>query len=187
MPVAEIHLIEGYSDTEKTRLGRAVTDAIRLVVPAAPEAITVMLHEHKPSQYMRGGAHRTPAPAAPDPVEVVRHYLTAMEARDLETARAMLGDGFTMTFPGPSVMTTLEELIAWARPRYQSVAKTYDAFEAFQGADAAVVYTRGTLAGVWPDGGAFEGIRFIDRFELIGGKITKQDVWNDIAEVKATL
>ncbi len=32
---------------------------------------------------------------------------------------------------------------------------------------------------------AFEGIRFIDRFEVTAGKITRQDVWNDIAEVKA--
>ena len=46
-------------------------------------------------------------------------------------------------------------------------------------------YTRGTLAGEWPDGTAFSGIRFIDRFEVTDGKITQQDVWNDIAEVRA--
>ena len=34
-------------------------------------------------------------------------------------------------------------------------------------------------------GACFEGIRFIDRFEVIDGKITKQDVWNDMAEVRA--
>ncbi len=185
MPVAEIHLIEGYSDTEKTRLGRAVTDAIRFVVPAAPEAITVMLHERKPGQYMRGGTHRSPAPALPDPALIVRQYLDAMEARDLDAARAFLADGFTMTFPGAAPMTTLDALIAWSKPRYAFVRKSYDGTEAFQGAEGAVVYTRGTLSGEWPDGTAFEGIRFIDRFEVTVGKITRQDVWNDIAEVKA--
>ena len=32
---------------------------------------------------------------------------------------------------------------------------------------------------------ALKRIRFIDRFEVIDGKITKQDVWNDMAEVRA--
>ncbi|MGB1034547.1 MAG: 4-oxalocrotonate tautomerase, partial [Primorskyibacter sp.] len=48
------------------------------------------------------------------------------------------------------------------------------------------VYCRGTLSGEWPDGTAFDAIRFIDRFEIVGDKITKQDVWNDIAETRAT-
>jgi hypothetical protein len=36
---------------------------------------------------------------------------------------------------------------------------------------------------VWLDGTAFSGIRFIDRFEVAGGLIRRQDVWNDLAEV----
>ncbi|EDZ42034.1 4-oxalocrotonate tautomerase [Rhodobacteraceae bacterium HTCC2083] len=51
--------------------------------------------------------------------------------------------------------------------------------------DAAIVYCRGTLSGEWPDGTTFTGIRFIDRFEVVGDKLTQQDVWNDIAETKA--
>jgi len=50
--------------------------------------------------------------------------------------------------------------------------------------DASVVYCRGTLQGQYHDESRFEGIRFIDRFEVIGGKIIKQDVWNDMAEVR---
>jgi hypothetical protein len=64
------------------------------------------------------------------------------------------------------------------------VTKTYEAFEAFHADGAAVVYARGTLSGEWPDGTAFSGIRFIDRFALQGGLIVRQDVWNDIAEVR---
>ncbi len=117
-----------------------------------------------------------------DPAGTLRRYLDAMEARDLETAQAMLGDGFQMTFPGTSPMATLQELIDWSRPRYRFVKKTIEGFDA--SADGRVVYCRGTLFGEWPDGTAFEGIRFIDRFEVENGKITRQDVWNDMGEVR---
>lgn len=91
-----------------------------------------------------------------------------------------------MTFPGTAPIAKLSELIEWARPRYNRVTKTYDGFDALQGAgDVAVVYCRGTLSGEWPDGTPFSGIRFIDRFEVTEGRITRQEVWNDIAEVKA--
>lgn len=186
MPVVQVHLLQGYDAEQKTRLGKALTDAIRFVVPAAPEAITVMLHEMEKADYMRGGTSRDPAPALPNPAGVVRAYLASMEARDLDAAQAMLAEGFTMTFPGTAPMATLQELIDWAKPRYRFVTKTYDGFDAMQSdGDAALVYCRGTLAGEWPDGTPFGGIRFIDRFELVGGRITRQDVWNDIAETKA--
>ncbi len=185
MPIVEIHLLEGYDADAKRRLGEGLTDAVRLVVPAPPEAITVMVHEMKAEEYFRGGQTRTPAPPLPDPADLVRTYLNLMEAREIAAAEAMLGDGFQMVFPGTPPMQTLQELIDWAAPRYRFVKKVYEGFDAMQGAEAAVVYARGTLSGEWPDGKAFSGIRFIDRFEVTGGKITRQDVWNDIAEIKA--
>ena len=42
------------------------------------------------------------------------------------------------------------------------------------------------VSGIMPDGTPFEGIRFIDRFEVTEGLLTRQDVWNDIAEIKGT-
>ena len=121
-----------------------------------------------------------------DAAEIVKSYLAAMEARELEAAGAMLGDGFRMTFPGTPPMMALSDLIDWAKGRYRFVGKTTDAVETFRSGDSAVVYVRGTLHGEWPDGRAFEGIRFIDRFEVSGGKITRQDVWNDMGEVRGT-
>jgi 4-oxalocrotonate tautomerase family enzyme len=185
MPTVEVHILEGYADDEKSRLGRALTDAVRFVVPAPPEAVTVMIHEMKPAHYMRGGEHRTGAPALPDPCAIVRSYLSALEARDLATAKALLAEDFFMIFPGTPPMHRLEELIEWAASRYRFVTKTYDGFDAFQGQQGAVVYAYGTLSGQWPDGAGFSDIRFIDRFELTDAKITRQDVWNDIAEVKS--
>ena len=184
MPIVEAHVLEGYAPDDKSRLVRALTDAIRFVVPAPDEAITVMLHEYAPENYGRGGTMRPPAPALPDPEKVVLDYLARMEAREIDAAQAMLAEGFVMTFPGTGPMTALFELIGWAKGRYRFVTKTYEAVEAFHAGGAAVVYARGTLAGEWPDGSAFEGIRFIDRFELKGGLIVRQDVWNDLAEMR---
>ncbi|MCA0873895.1 tautomerase family protein [Seohaeicola saemankumensis] len=186
MPIVELHVLEGYSSEEKQRLGQSITDAVRFVVPAAADLVTVMIHDMPADNYYRGRLQRSPAPARPDPVQIVKDYLAAMEARELDAARVMLCDGFAMTFPGTTPMHTLEELIEWSRPRYKYVTKTYEGFDALQSAgDEAIVYCRGTLKGEYHDGSTFDGIRFIDRFEIIDGKITKQDVWNDMAEVRA--
>ena len=184
MPVVEIHLIEGYDDAAKQRLGTALTDAVRSVVPAGPEAVTVMMHDLPATDYYRGGERRTPAPALPEAAGIVRAYLAAMEARDVDKAQAMLGEGFQMVFPGTDPMSTLQELINWSKPRYSFVRKRYEAYDT--SADGRVVHCHGTLYGEWPDGTAFDGIRFIDRFEVENGKIVRQDVWNDMGEVRGT-
>lgn len=188
MPIVELHVLEGYQADEKRRLAESITDAVRFVVPAAPELVTVMIHDMPSENYYRGRVSRSPAAALPDPTDLIRNYLSAMEAREIEKAEAMLADQFTMHFPGTGPLTKLQELIDWAKPRYRYVTKTYEGFDAMQSAgDEAIVYCRGTLSGEWPDGTAFKEIRFIDRFEVIGGKISRQDVWNDIAETKAQL
>ncbi len=186
MPIVELHLLEGYGSDEKRRLGEALTDAVRLVVPADPETVTVMIHGMRADGYYRGRVRRNPAPARPDPAILVKSFLQAMERRDIHAAEAMLADGFAMHFPGTAPMGRLKELLEWAAARYRFVKKTYEGFDALQSpGPAAIVYCRGTLSGEWPDGTAFHGIRFIDRFEIVGGAITRQDVWNDIAETRA--
>lgn len=185
MPVVTIHLIEGYDEATRRRLGTALTNAVAGVLEAAPDGITVMMPEMDPASYMRGGRSRQPGTPRPDPADLVQRFLTTMEARDLDTARAMLAPGFTMTFPGPQRMTTLEELVAWSQPRYRFVTKTYERFDSLQDGQTSICYCFGTLSGEWLDGTPFADIRFIDRFEIEGGRFTRQDVWNDMAEAKA--
>lgn len=180
MPIARIDLIAGYDAQAKERLAKAVTDAIRGVVDAPPEVVIVTVNDIPPENYFRGGTARQPGPALPDAEGVVRAYLAAMEARDLDTAAGFLAPGFAMTFPGGVTLRTPSELVAWAAPRYRFVRKTYDGFDAL----GRVVWCFGTLSGEWPDGTPFEGIRFVDRFALEGGLLVRQDVWNDIAEVR---
>ena len=185
MPIVEAHILEGYAPQEKSRLTRALTDAVRFVVPAPDEAITVMLHEYPKEAYARGGEHRDPAPARPDPVALVTRYRAAMETRDLNTAEACLGEGFEMVFPASHSMKSLPELIDWAKGRYRFVKKTTEGIEAFQAGGSSIVFVRGTLAGEWPDGRPFSSIRFIDRFEVVDDRIRRQDVWNDLGEVRS--
>lgn len=117
-----------------------------------------------------------------DAAAVVGDFLAAMEARDLTKAQAMLADDFTMVFPGTGPMRELPELVAWAKHRYAAVAKSYERFDVAPVTGGVAVYCFGTLYGEWLDGRAFEGIRFIDRFTVAGGKILDQRVWNDMGE-----
>ena len=123
-------------------------------------------------------------PAAAEATARVRAYLAAMEARDLGAASAMLAPGFAMVFPGGNRFTELADLVAWARPRYRFVRKLYQRFDAAPAEDGVAVTCFGTLQGEWPDGTAFSGVRFCDWF-LVGadGRLVRQEVWNDLAEL----
>lgn len=184
MPVTQITLLEGYPPEVRERLVQRVGDAVRSVI-AAPEAGTTTYVQHA-ATYRRDARVFTSGNAAhPVASDVVRGFLDAMEARELERARACLAPGFVMVFPGGARFTALDELVAWGKGRYQRVGKHFDGFdESWQG-DTSVVYVRGTLHGVWPDGTPFQGIRFIDRFEVVQGQLVRQDVWNDLATHRA--
>lgn len=182
MPVVRMTVIEGYDDATRQRLARRLTDAVRSTIAAPLDGITIAIEEVKPASYMRGRVARTPGSPLPPPGDLVRAFLGAMEARDLDKARTFLADGFAMTFPGGARFSALEELVAWAKERYRCVRKSYENFDECFGENGMVVYCSGTLSGEWPDGTPFAGVRFIDRFAVDGGKLMEQSVWNDLAE-----
>jgi len=99
---------------------------------------------------------------------IVRQYLDAMERRDLAAAKSFLAPGFYMAFPGGRRFTALEELVDWAKGRYQRALKKYDAFETA----GDTVYCFGTLHGELLDGKPYSGVRF------------DQNVWNDKGEMR---
>ena len=115
-----------------------------------------------------------------DAIKVVSTYLNAMEARELAMARTLLAPGFTMVFPGGATFTTLDELIAWAKPRYRFVRKVHQRCDAALAADGVAVTCQGTLEGEWIDGRSFRCIRFCDWFLVRDGLLVRQEVWNDI-------
>jgi len=137
---------------------------------------------HQASTYQRDGTVFAAGGAEHvDASRLVRRFLDLMEQRDLDAARQCLAPDFAMRFPGTPVMHRLEELVQRSRARYRDVAKTYERFDESWADDATVVTCFGMLHGHWLDGSAFDGIRFIDRFEVADGLIRRQDVWNDLA------
>ena len=102
-----------------------------------------------------------------------------MERRDLAAAKSFLAPGFHMVFPGNKRFDSLEQLVLWAKERYRSARKTYDAFEV----SGNTIFCFGKLSGELLDGSPYSGIRFIDRFTVKDGKLVDQNVWNDMGEV----
>jgi hypothetical protein len=118
-------------------------------------------------------------------IDIAKAYLAAMESRDLARAKSFLAPGIEFIFPGGARLNDLDAIVAGSAKRYQFVGKHIESIDAAPVAGGGVaVYVRGTLHGRWLDGGAFEGIRFIDRIEVRDGLIVGQDVWNDSGEIR---
>lgn len=112
-------------------------------------------------------------------IALAREFLAAIEAEDEARAAALLAPGAVMIFPGARRFDAISTVLAGLRRRYRSVRKRFDRFDVVAG-DPVVVYCTGTLHGAFADGTAFADIRFVDRFEIAGGLIARQDVWNDV-------
>ncbi len=119
-------------------------------------------------------------------IGVVRAFLAALEARDVAVAQSYLAPDVRIVVPGGRIVGAAADIVANSRRRYRSIGKRIERFDAVAVAGGAqVVYCTGTLHGVWADGMAFEGVRFVDRFEVVAGCIRLQEVWNDAAEHRA--
>jgi phenylpyruvate tautomerase PptA (4-oxalocrotonate tautomerase family) len=181
VPVTQITLLKGYQQEAHQRIVDHVSKAVRSVIPAPEAGTTTFIQEVV--AYRRDGQFFDQGNAAlSSATEVVKRFLVAMQARDLTQAQTYLHADFQMVFPGGQTFHRLEELLGWGITRYQRVEKTFTHFdESWQG-DRTVVYCAGNLNGFWLNGKAFENIRFIDRFEVVAGKLARQDVWNDLGE-----
>lgn len=181
MPVVSITLLPGYAPDTQHRMVNRVAQAVRSVIDTPEAGTTVFVNEV--STYRRDGKVFSGGRAAhPVASEVVQSFLQAMQERDLQKAQSFLHPDFAMCFPGGVKMRSMSELIGWAQQRYSAISKNYEQFEESWQGDATVVFCHGTLQGTWLQGAPFEGIRFIDRMEVRGGLIYRQDVWNDLAE-----
>lgn len=123
-------------------------------------------------------------PATLSPAAVVDEFLRLLMIPDPASARRFVAPGLRIRFTGGRLMTDPAECAAFNAGRYRWVKKRVEATETVAGgSDAAtVVYSIGTLYGAWPDGVAFEGNRYVDRYVVSHGLITQMEVWNDSAE-----
>jgi hypothetical protein len=120
----------------------------------------------------------------PTPAQVVDEYLRLLMIPDPDAARRLVASGLQIRFTGGRKMSDPAECAAFNAGRYRWVKKRVDATETVAGGtvEHSVVYSLGTLYGEWPDGSAFEGNRYVDRYVVSNGLITQMDVWNDSAE-----
>lgn len=183
MPVISVTLLPGYPQDAQHRLVQRLAQTARSVIDASDAGTTVFVQEV--SAYRRdGNVFSSGGPVLPEASQLVAQFLDCMAARNFQAAQAFLAPSFEMVFPGGETMHQLTELLSWAAPRYQKVGKTKMHFDESWQSDKTVVYCRGMLNGVWLDGTEFKDIRFIDRFEVVKGKLQRQDVWNDLAEMR---
>lgn len=119
------------------------------------------------------------------PKALALRYLAAMERRDLDTARGFVTADAEFIFPGGARRSDLSAIVMGSSGRYRNIAKHIERCDLCEQADGtAVVYVLGSLYGQWPDGSVFSGIRFVDRFEITGGLIRRQEVWNNSGETR---
>lgn len=111
-----------------------------------------------------------------NPIELVKRYLGASEARRLDEAQSYLADDAEIIFPGGHY-TSLHEMATATTGRYRWVKKVYQEWDLAPRTDGTVVVINtGTLYGENIYGQPFEGIRYIDRFVIRNGKILNQQV-----------
>ncbi len=131
------------------------------------------------------------APTTLAPVDaggIVNEFLRLSMIPDPQSAAKFTSTDLQITFTGKRAMRTPADCTKFNAGRYKwvkkSIARTDVVIsspeEAARG--ETIVYSIGTLYGEWPDGKLFEGNRYVDRFVVKGGLITKMDVWNDSAE-----
>ncbi len=118
------------------------------------------------------------------PAEVVDEFLRLVMIPDPDSARRYTAPDLAIRFTGGRKMGDPADTSAFNAARYQWVKKRIDRTETVAGGSDAetVVYSLGTLYGVWPDGTPFEGNRYVDRYVVKHGLIVQMDVWNDSAE-----
>lgn len=114
--------------------------------------------------------------------DIVENFLEASMVPDPETAMTYMAPDVSITFTGGRKYKHPSESAGLNARRYKWVKKRMDRFDVVPGDAETIVYSLGTLYGEWPNGDAFEGNRYVDRFVVRDGKIVKMDVWNDSAE-----
>ncbi|MDO9353531.1 MAG: hypothetical protein Q7T55_07540 [Solirubrobacteraceae bacterium] len=118
------------------------------------------------------------------PADIVDQYLRILMIPDPASARRFVAPDLRIRFTGGRAMSDPSECAAFNAGRYAWVKKRIERTETVAGGtdDETIVYSLGTLYGAWPDGAAFEGNRYVDRYVVSRGLIREMEVWNDSAE-----
>jgi ketosteroid isomerase-like protein len=114
------------------------------------------------------------------PRAVVEEFFDRMDDdRRRATVGELFADDATITLPGATFSgpEAPAEFLDFLAPRYEWAAKEFDRW--MTAGDRVV--SLGTLYGVDTDGEAFDGVRYVDVYEIEDGRIRRLDVFNDLA------
>jgi ketosteroid isomerase-like protein len=96
-----------------------------------------------------------------------------------DTIGELLADDVVVTIPGQHFEgpNAAAELLDAFGGRYEWAAKRFDRWHETPN----VAVSQGTLYGVDDDGEDFEGVRYVDVFEVEDGLLVQWDIYNDLA------
>lgn len=111
------------------------------------------------------------------PRALVESFFERMQT-DRDSIGEFFADDSVITLPGARFegADAPAEFLAFLDPRYEWAAKEFDRWIE----SGPSVVSVGTLYGVDDDGEPFEGVRYVDVYEVENGKITRLDIWNDL-------
>jgi hypothetical protein len=115
-------------------------------------------------------------------IDVARDFMDAMERGDLAAATALCAQRFTLLAPGGFRCSNLTEFADFGRSRYVEIRKVEREFDACESAAGIVIYARGVMNGRWLDGTAFAGLRYVDRFVIVDGRVLELQILNELGE-----
>jgi limonene-1,2-epoxide hydrolase len=116
------------------------------------------------------------------PRAVVEAFFDRMADTDRrETIGELFTDDAVITVPGDRFegAAAASAFLAYLEPRYAWAAKEYDRWIT---ADDDVI-SIGRLYGVDNDGEDFADVRYVDIYHVVDGRITRLDIYNDLAAV----
>ncbi len=118
------------------------------------------------------------------PREIVEEFFARMEDNRRQSVDELFADTALITVPGeqfsgPNAATAFLEFL---EPRYDWAAKEFDRWIV----EGETVISTGTLYGVDNDGLEFEGVRYVDIYEVSDGLISRLDIYNDLAVAGVT-
>ena len=125
-------------------------------------------------------AHAMPRAALGPSGQLVWDFLTLFAQQRYVDANAYLAPGARMLFPGGHAFFDCTALPRRSSGIYRWVKKRLERIDECASDEGVIVYNYGTLRGEWLDGEPFDGVRYIDRFVVRDGRITDQQVWNDL-------
>ncbi|MGK0169209.1 MAG: ketosteroid isomerase-like protein [Gammaproteobacteria bacterium] len=116
-----------------------------------------------------------------NPENIVRQFLAAIAARDVDGGQRLLASEARIVFPGGASRSNMADIVSGSSAKYRRCEKTFERFDCIADGNDMVVYCFGTLHGQLADGRNFDGVRYVDRFVVRDNLICEQQVWNDMA------